>query len=162
MSSSQKQTIEQSDTQHFEPPRKQRSSGGGKQQPPLTPMIDVTFQLLIFFLLTSSFQLDEGQIPGSIPAQGPSSPSIIEPVNVTLRPAGTYFEEVQYKVDQLPPMTRPQELQEILLSKKAAYPEGQEIPVILDVSRDVRWSYVTEAFNAASLAKFPVITFKTR
>ena len=35
-------------------------------QPPLTPMIDVTFLLLVFFILTSTFRQMEGQLPGAI------------------------------------------------------------------------------------------------
>lgn len=161
-SDSKNTTIEQSDTQHYEPPRKSRSTGEGKQQPPLTPMIDVTFQLLIFFLLTSTFRPDEGQLPGSLPAQGPPSDSLVQPVKITLRPAGVYYEEVQYRVDKLPPMTRPQDLQQVLVDRRSAYPEDEKIPIILDVGSQVRWSFVTEAFNAASIAKFPSITFMSR
>lgn len=35
-------------------------------QPPLTPMIDVTFLLLLFFILTFTFRQMEGQLPGAI------------------------------------------------------------------------------------------------
>ena len=33
----------------------------------MTPMIDVTFQLLLFFLLTCEFRESEGMIPGTLP-----------------------------------------------------------------------------------------------
>ena len=59
-------------------------------QPPLTPMIDVTFQLLLYFLLTTEFREDEGQIPGSICGPGISSQPILRSptVSITLRSTG--------------------------------------------------------------------------
>ena len=40
------------DSVHYVPPRKKRKQGSGKMQPPLTPMIDVVFQLIIFFIVS--------------------------------------------------------------------------------------------------------------
>ncbi|MDC1141671.1 biopolymer transporter ExbD [Planctomycetota bacterium] len=39
--------------------KKKRKSGDEKANPDLTPMIDVTFQLLIFFILCTRFKVDE-------------------------------------------------------------------------------------------------------
>jgi len=49
-----------------------RSGGMGKRrtakpQTPMTPMIDVTFQLLLFFIMTFEFRQSEGMIPGTLP-----------------------------------------------------------------------------------------------
>jgi len=41
----------------------------------MTPMIDVAFQLLIFFLLTINFKLQEGNLSSHLPKQGGKSPS---------------------------------------------------------------------------------------
>ena len=38
-----------------------------KMQPPMTPMIDVTFNLLIFFILTPSFDQTEGYLTTNLP-----------------------------------------------------------------------------------------------
>lgn len=54
---------------HYESQRKRRRPPKPKVQPPLTPMIDCVFQLLLFFLISSSFR-DEGIIPGAIPEVG--------------------------------------------------------------------------------------------
>lgn len=44
-----------------------------KIQPPMTPMIDIIFQLLIFFLLTPTFQSHEGYLTTNLPRdQGPN------------------------------------------------------------------------------------------
>ena len=44
------------ETTHYESARKKRARPKAKMQPPLTPMIDVTFQLLLFFLLSFTFR----------------------------------------------------------------------------------------------------------
>jgi biopolymer transport protein ExbD len=36
-------------------------------EPPMTPMIDVVFQLLIFFLLTMKFTIQEGELLTHLP-----------------------------------------------------------------------------------------------
>jgi len=58
------------ETVHYSPPRKRREKPKVKMQPPMTPMIDVTFQLLLFFLLTCEFRETEGNIPGTLPSKG--------------------------------------------------------------------------------------------
>lgn len=41
----------------------------------MTPMIDVSFQLLIFFLLTINFKLREGNLSSHLPKQGGAAPA---------------------------------------------------------------------------------------
>ena len=60
---------------HYVPPRKTRSKTSAKMQPPLTPMIDVTFQLLLFFILTFTFRESEGLIPGTLPGNFQGEPA---------------------------------------------------------------------------------------
>ena len=45
----------------------------------MTPMIDVTFQLLIFFILVGKFRQPEGRMDAELPNDGPS-PGVIVPV----------------------------------------------------------------------------------
>ena len=71
---------------HYQSSRQKRPEPEPTGQPPLTPMIDVTFQLLIFFLLTSTFSDSEGQIPGNLPATGGgSSDEPITPITIIIR-----------------------------------------------------------------------------
>jgi len=53
----------------YRSPRKRRGRAKVRIQPPMTPMIDVTFQLLLFFLMTAAFR-NEGNIASSIPQSG--------------------------------------------------------------------------------------------
>ena len=43
-----------------------RSTSGSGYDIPMTPMIDVVFLLLVFFVWTASFQLVENRLPGAI------------------------------------------------------------------------------------------------
>ena len=64
-------------------------------QPPLTPMIDVTFQLLIFFLLACQFKVAEGVILAKLPTiAGPEqvAPLDVERIEILLTPAGANWE----------------------------------------------------------------------
>ena len=45
------------------------------KEPPMTPMIDVIFQLLIFFLLTMKFVVQEGKLLSHLPKDKGLSPS---------------------------------------------------------------------------------------
>ena len=38
---------------------------------PLTPMIDIVFQLLVFFMLTMQFKESEGKLLSQLPSSGP-------------------------------------------------------------------------------------------
>ena len=60
--------------------------------PDMTPMIDVTFQLIIFFLLTLNFSMDEQneliKLPISELAKPPQG-TVVAPITLQLRQEGT-------------------------------------------------------------------------
>ena len=47
--------------------RVKKPSDPAKMQPPMTPMIDCTFNLLIFFILSPSFDMTEGFLTTNLP-----------------------------------------------------------------------------------------------
>jgi biopolymer transport protein ExbD len=150
--------------QHFEEeegrPRdlKAKRRGKGSLQPPLTPMIDVTFQLLLYFLLTTTFRKDEGQIPGTLPnitgKQSAVKPTRIE---IVLRPTGEVYEGCQYEVDNRPPVDNPKALRDLLNDLKQV--KGVEAAIVIRSYSTVRWKFIVEAFNAAVYNKFKKIGF---
>ena len=157
--------IEDSDFQHYVSHRKCRTRPKVKLQPPLTPMIDVTFLLLLYFLLTSTFRENEGQIPGSLPAQrGISARQVtpLKPIRIVLIPTsdahGGYNTSARYEVDNLQPVESPVELYNILLARKKAV-RSDEVPVVIHAPPEVRWQFAIEAFNAPVHAKFKNIGF---
>jgi len=146
---------------HYIPPRRLRVRPKPKMQPPLTPMIDVTFQLLLFFLLTFTFRQAEGQIPGSLPKEGTGGVTeksqLNPPIRITMRPRGRDRSEVVYEIEGYPhQITTGKELGEKLMGRAR---NGTDVPVILHCGRDVQWRWVVEAFNQSVRAKFEKIGF---
>jgi biopolymer transport protein ExbD len=150
------------DVNHYVSDRQKRALPPASVQPPLTPMIDVTFQLLLYFLLTSTFQPNEGEIPGTLPRAGAQSTDDppLQPIRVTLSPEGMMAENAQYRVGRLAPVTTAEELFEALARQRRKFPDA-DVPVVIKPQGDVRWQFVTEVFNAAVRAKFKKIAFAT-
>ncbi len=174
---------------HYESPRKRRKRPKPKMQPPLTPMIDVTFQLLLFFLIAANFR-DEGNIPGSIPKLGAIGPTEIKtdvmPVCIIVRQEGAGREsrpiygvkvasEVIVRVaDDLPigeyRKQMAQGLYDELVTAKIRA-NNPKTPALVKPEVDysggtpgqypyVRWQYVAEAYNQAVRAEFKEIGFQ--
>ena len=141
-----------SDSEHQAGRRAKRRTG----QPPLTPMIDVTFQLLLFFLLTCEFREMEGFIPGSLPSRSGRIDDL-EPVKVTLHrsAAGTAY----YRLDGSTGMIGgPERLYRALMNRQAVLGTA-DAPVLIEPRADVPWQYVVEAFNQAKRARYTKIGF---
>jgi biopolymer transport protein ExbD len=121
-------------------------------------MVDVAFQMLLFFLLTSCFRPPEGQIPGTLPrGQGPGvgavDQAIVKPLRIALRPAE---EGVVYELGNSAVFTDPDGLYQALIARQKAF-GSNEVPVIIQPRWDVPWQYVVEADNQAHRAKFKTI-----
>jgi len=149
---------------HYVSARKRRAKPKPKMQPPLTPMIDVTFQLLLFFLLTFTFRQAEGQIPGTLPEQGEggitAKDRLEEPIRISLRPMGRERQDVVYEIQGYAHVIKsPQELGQVLQGR--ATQSGTEVPVIIKSRGDVQWRWVVEAFNQSVRAKFKNVGFAT-
>ena len=142
-------------------PRKKRSLPPAKMQPPLTPMIDVTFQLLLFFLLTIVFRMEEGMIPGSLPQKGLGESSVDplkEPITVRLLADGEFGKDVIFEVDSRS-FTSGKELYDFFDERIKYLGGSTESPVIIAPQGAVRWQWVVEVFNQAARAKFQEIGF---
>ena len=149
---------------HYVSSRKKRARAKATMQPPLTPMIDVTFQLLIFFLVSFTFRQAEGEIPGTLPEQGEggitSADRLDEPIRISMRSVGVQRTDVIYEVQGHPHViSTPQELGELLQGRAAK--SGTEVPVIIRPSGAVQWRWVVEAFNQCVRAKFKNVGFAT-
>ncbi|HDZ20534.1 hypothetical protein LCGC14_0471160 [marine sediment metagenome] len=146
---------------HHEPPRKRRKESV-TMQPPLTPMIDVTFQLLLFFILTFTFRESEGLIPGALPKRGTGGVSARQTLNkpiririiaVDARKRAVYeIEGVNERIED------PEKLYKILIGRQEVL-KSKEGPVIIKPDAVVRWQYVVEVFNQAVRARFKTIGF---
>jgi len=148
-------------TIHYEPPRKRRQAKP-KMQPPLTPMIDVTFQLLLFFLLTFTFREKEGQIRGALPRKGSggvaAKETLTQPIRIHIIPTNDR-QEALYEVEGVhEQITDPRALYQFLVQRREAL-NSAEGPVIIRPDAFVRWQFVVEVFNQAVRAEFENIGF---
>jgi biopolymer transport protein ExbD len=134
----------------------------------LTSMMDVCFQLLIFFILTASFAMGEGILAADLPtgesAQSASDPKPPEqPINIVLRSLGG--DDISIQLDYFPtPPGNFQELYTVLKSVQntPSNPTGQfapDDPIIIKPDGTVQWGHVVNAFNAAIRARYTNVNF---
>ena len=131
-------------------PPSNRTRRKAKASMPLTAMIDVTFLLLSYFLLTTTFRQSEGQLPGTLP--GPPDPRwIVKPIVIPLQVSATgdNCQSAVYSLDgEDKPLRSPQELVDSLRARKQR--TGANAIVLIQPGRAVRWRYVVEACNQAA------------
>ena len=121
------------------------SSGAGGAGPDLTPMIDMVFILLIFFLLTSVFILPaiDVQLPGAATGEKPEELEL----TISLKADGTVFvNKEQVPVERLftylQQKAEEYQVQEVYLQADKALPFG-EIVEVLDVTREVGFDSIS-------------------
>jgi len=117
----------------------------------MTAMIDVTFLLLTYFLLTTTFRQEEGQLPGTLPKAGPRRIiPIVEEIPLQVRAVGDASQSVVYSLGGEHQMLRsPQELAESLRARSERTGDGRTLLIVIQPGRAVRWRHVVEALNQA-------------
>ena len=142
--------------------RERRERGPTVMQPPLTPMIDVVFQLLLFFLLACQFRTQEGLIPANLPdIKGPEifTPLKIMPVRVNVLATGAENEGALFRIEETDLQWSSADGLYAYLKDLAGKEDPQRVPVIIKPVAFVRWGHVVNAFNQAVLARFKRIAF---
>jgi len=153
-------------TVHHISARKRRDIEPASMQLNLTSMIDIIFQLLIYFVVTASFTIGEGTITAKLP-QGTGDPSTDpkppeRPLEITINSAGGTGYRIQ--VPSAAPATFT-ELQQVLVSLQHDPERGRsgmyktDNPVIIKPDGQVRWLHVVNAFNAAVAARYSNVSF---
>ena len=146
--------------------RLERRKPPGKIQPPMTPMIDCTFNLLIFFLLSPSFSTAEGYLTTNLPkTSGPVAgrEQITVPrikVEIVQEGEDVFVSLPETGVDM--PGRTPQERFESLfqtLKKMREGPVAANMPVLLAPTMNCKHKWVVMAFDQAVKAQFTDIQF---
>ena len=136
--------------------KKRRGAGTGAVSMNMTPMIDIVFQLLIFFILTSQFQqleIEQVVLPMSIAAE-PKDPfqhrnviiNVVNPDNPEVIVMG---QPVNYLV-----IDGDNELSSLLKARKATILEtGEKLNVILRADEMICYEVVASVMLAAGRAE---------
>lgn len=125
----------------------------------MTPMIDVVFLLLIFFVCTASFQIAEQILPSNVLSAGSTEAPLAEPVDLPLdqivvrtqmdggRPAWTVNEQ------------RYETLGEVERVLRSVYAVEPNLPLILHNEDDVPLGSVIDVYDLARVIGFEEIQF---
>ncbi len=154
------------DTVHHVTPSKKRKKkkGPADMQVQMTPMIDVTFQLLLFFIMTFEFRESEGMIPGTLPAKGSIAQQVSDtpppdPITIKVLPSGDSRLSVSYELSGVGTAIRSVRELGALLKARQQDIGSKEVPIVIFPNQDVPWGAVVEAFNQATRAGFERIGF---
>jgi biopolymer transport protein ExbD len=126
----------------------------------MTPMIDVVFQLLIFFICTANFQLEEELLPmglaakGSLQADSPPEEMEPEPHRVVVR-ATRADGRTQWIVNEQP-IDSLAGVQGLL---RAATTADALVPVTLDVAGDVPLGDMIDVYDLCRITGLQKIEF---
>ena len=133
----------------------------GRRDATMTPMIDVVFLLLIFFICTASFQIAEQNLPSAVRIESA---------------AGTNVVEVEPEQEDLPPLVlkiywrnnapdwelngqRCATWSVVRQRLSAAATVDTNVPVILDVAAEVPLEHVIRAYDLSRATGFELVQF---
>jgi biopolymer transport protein ExbD len=138
-----------------------RSSSSSSNSETMTPMIDVVFQLLIFFVWTSSFAVIEQVLPSSLSAASGKQESVLEQP-----PPEADFDQVVIRIswDGQSPSFRINDapvpsLAEIRASLQRLHGVKQDATVILHPDPNVPLEHVINCYDQAKLVRFEKVSF---
>ena len=118
----------------------------------LTPLIDVIFQLLIFFFISAQFRPPEATLPLGLPtARADSSVTIVEPLTVYIlsTPTGCKI-QIEEENANITADNIEQNLADFVGKFASILKEQKRVlsdPVILVFDDDVPWNYVAKIYN---------------
>ncbi|HEC16080.1 MAG TPA: biopolymer transporter ExbD [Sedimenticola sp.] len=117
----------------------------------LTPLIDVVFLLLIFFMVSTTFE-KEAQIKVQLPeAAVPAAAEEPEVLDITVDAQGRFF------VNQREVVNRDVETLKRAIRKAAG--GKRELPVVITGDANASWQAIMRAMDAASQLGFTNMTF---
>ena len=154
---------------HHVSPRKRRRHSNAIGQLNLTSMIDVIFLLLIYFVVTSNFRVNEGVLTATLP-QGSGKPqetTKLPPQKIELLLSAGIVDDTQVTIQHgSTTYASFGELRQSLAAQRLDPEAGQlnglyeaDNPIIIQPAANVRWQHVVNAFNACMAAKYTNVSF---
>ena len=143
--------------------RREKPKEPPKMQLPMTPMIDCTFNLLIFFLLTPSFSATEGYLTTNLPtSSGPVAGKAqikVDRIKVELMDEGERGESVSIIFAESENLGSNFDALRQALEAKRNSGIAPNTPVLISPTMRCRHKWVVKAFDQAVLARFSEIHF---
>ncbi len=145
--------------------RWRRHRGSARRAPiavNIAPMIDVSFLLLIFFLVTTTFERAEGILASRMPETGvvPAVPLPISPIVVRIAQSGPAFDDYAITIDSFEDL--PADFAALADSLRRIQQKpgfDRQTPVVIVAANDLRWDHVVSCWNAALRAGCERIAF---
>ncbi len=133
--------------------RKNRVSAEDKIELQMTPMIDIVFQLLVFFIMTFKIVSMEGdfniKMPLAAPRQGPPQEELIPPIKVRL--AADDSGRIRRMEVNSTPFSKWEDLQNKIISLVEGGPAVREsAEVELDCDANLNYEHVIAAITSVS------------
>jgi len=124
----------------------------------LTPLIDVVFLLLIFFMISTTFERDAGIMLELPTSRDADTPPLVTPLEILIDASGHYHVAGEALINQ-----QQQTLQRALRQQLAARPAGTPPPpVILSADRRTPHQAVVTALDVARRLGLDRIAIATR
>ena len=133
-----------------------------RMQPPMTPMIDCVFQLLIFFMLTPNFQAGEAFLTTNLPqtgARAAAADEIRDFLRIRLEEAGPRGEGVAITLAESQALGANFDALAAALADLRGRGLAADYPVLIQPSSGTRHQWVVRAFDGAVAARFTNIRF---
>lgn len=128
----------------------------------LTPMIDIVFLLLFFFLVQSRFRAAEGMLPARLPAPAVASVEVPRtPIRVRFLPAADAPDTCHVTIEGF--QTSPIPIEDLASALRNIQDPARGFdattPVHLLAGDEIAWDHVVNAYNAALAARFERVYF---
>ena len=148
--------------------RRRTRTASGRMGVNLTPMIDVVFQLMIYFLLATNFALGDQVFKLDLPERGSAEsrdPFEIpeEPLRILVGSDEANGEAIDLTIEG--PYPQPdslQSLEQFLVESRAGANGGyflEDHPLEIVPGETTRWEHVVDVFNAAIRAGYLKVRF---
>ena len=131
-----------------------------KAEVDMTPMIDCVFLLLVFFMVSTTFNKQEADISFALPGTAAQSEAVDIPDEqiVQITAAGNVFlNDLEY--DEPANADMPELVKTLILFRQTA--EANQVPAMITIAPedDVKQQRVVDVLNACTAAKIANVTF---
>jgi biopolymer transport protein ExbD len=129
---------------------------------PMLPMVDVVFNLLIFFVVTASGSVPEKLLPADLPASGAVVSQVVPveqeiPITDVWLKLSVAGETNALQVDMNG--TVYQDLDQLKANLRALAEVGPENPVVLDIAPAVQMDQLVDVWDTCIAAGFQSVSF---